>query len=486
MNKGRNKSLWLVLFVILCFWMALPVFQQLILAFKEYTPAMGMFGSPWVGTKNFEIATASPHFARIAANSVKLWLISTTCAGLLGLVISLLASIGKSVKNAAAAAAAALGLTFVSSDLVVGFIVKNFSQQLIDPSVYPVFFTLAVVLPLAGICGFVGSIGVWYAIKNGKDAIKSAVIGCLAGVLLLGFGSFAPSAETTQLLYNPMVYEAADTLGSYTYRTGLMQSQFSAASASMLLQGLISLIPAVVCAVLLGLLMKKEKSIVPNISGDEGSISAGSPVTGLVLSAVFVIGYLAMSLSFGWSNAGNMLNVMLPSVVWYVLFALLGAAIGFAAGLIIRKAVRTFGAGALAVIGLLMVTFASGQSSLYIMMRSMGLINTFIVTPLASLNSITPILVMMAVALVPDVRNDMNLGVIGALAVARQALLSVQPNLMVSSRRDMMNPAALMNTAINGGADINPLPFICALLAVIFALAAGYILYTTLVNEKKI
>ena len=60
-------------------------------------------------------------------------------------------------------------------------------------------------------------------------------------LLLLQIGSLLSIGfEQVYLLYNPMVYEVADVISTYTYRLGLEQAQFSATTAIGITQSIVN------------------------------------------------------------------------------------------------------------------------------------------------------------------------------------------------------------------------------------------------------
>lgn len=92
LNKGKfdldNFQLWILaivptlLVILFCY---VPM-GGIIIAFKDYNYRDGIFGSPWVGLKNFEFMLTTPTFARIAKNTIfmNLLMISTgTCTSVI-------------------------------------------------------------------------------------------------------------------------------------------------------------------------------------------------------------------------------------------------------------------------------------------------------------------------------------------------------------------------------------------------------------------
>lgn len=70
----RNWSLYLLVLPVIIFYaifMYKPMYGAII-AFKDYTPAKGVFGSEWVGMENFTRFFSSPYFGRLLRNTLLL------------------------------------------------------------------------------------------------------------------------------------------------------------------------------------------------------------------------------------------------------------------------------------------------------------------------------------------------------------------------------------------------------------------------------
>lgn len=68
----RNRSLYILVIPVLIFYLIFhykPMYGAII-AFKDYTPALGVSGSPWVGIKNFTRFFTEPYFERLLRNTL--------------------------------------------------------------------------------------------------------------------------------------------------------------------------------------------------------------------------------------------------------------------------------------------------------------------------------------------------------------------------------------------------------------------------------
>lgn len=87
-----NFQLWLLaiiptlLVVLFCY---VPM-GGIIIAFKDYNYRDGIFGSPWIGLKNFEFMLTTPTFARIAKNTIFMNLLMIGCGTCCSVIVALL------------------------------------------------------------------------------------------------------------------------------------------------------------------------------------------------------------------------------------------------------------------------------------------------------------------------------------------------------------------------------------------------------------
>ena len=70
----RNRSLYILVLPVLLFYILFhykPMYGAII-AFKDYTPTLGVSGSPWVGLENFIRFFKSVYFGRLIKNTILL------------------------------------------------------------------------------------------------------------------------------------------------------------------------------------------------------------------------------------------------------------------------------------------------------------------------------------------------------------------------------------------------------------------------------
>ena len=246
-----------------------------LIAFKNYKPALGFLGSPWVGLDNFTRFFTSPFFGRLVRNtlllSFELLLFGFPAPIILALLINEVHHKGfkKSVQT----------LTylphFISLIVVVGMI-TDFSMTsglfndiivffggersplLQNPALYRTIYVLSDIWQQVGW----GSI-IYLSALSGVDAqlydaasIDGAgrfqkllhvtlpgIMPTIITMLILRIGSLMSIGyEKTILLYNPSTYDTADIISSYVYRVGLLEQGWSYSTAIGLFNSVINLI----------------------------------------------------------------------------------------------------------------------------------------------------------------------------------------------------------------------------------------------------
>lgn len=277
----KNWELYLIVVPVLFYFILFqykPMYGALI-AFQNYKPALGFYGSQWVGLDNFIRFFTSPFFGRLVGNtlalSLELLLFSFPAPVILALLINEMHHTGfkKTVQT----------LTylphFISMIVVVGMI-TDFSMTsglfndiivffggersaiLQNPALYRTIYILSDIWQEVGW----GSI-IYLSALSGVDAqlydaasIDGAgrfqkllhvtlpgIMPTIITMLILRIGSLMSIGyEKTILLYNPSTYETADIISSYVYRVGMLEQGWSYSTAIGLFNSVINLILLVV------------------------------------------------------------------------------------------------------------------------------------------------------------------------------------------------------------------------------------------------
>ena len=251
-----------------------PMFG-LVMAFQDFEPALGFFGSEWVGLYNFERVFQIPDIWSVVWNTFFI----ATMKIFLGMIASILVAIllnelqSRIFKRTVQTIIYApyflswviLGGIFrelLSSDGLVNQFLGIFGVSAVnflgDAGIFP---WVVIVTDLWQMTGF-NAIVYLAAITNidptlyeaaaivgagrFKQVLKLTVPGIMSYVvlmLILNLG-YVLNAGLDQILmlYSPSVYSTGDVIDTWVYRAGLRDTQYSLASAVGLLRSLVSFV----------------------------------------------------------------------------------------------------------------------------------------------------------------------------------------------------------------------------------------------------
>jgi putative aldouronate transport system permease protein len=258
-----------------------PIFLQTVLSFKDYRLLKGVWGSAWVGGKNFAYVFSSPEILRVVWNTVSISLLRL----LVGFAPPILLSImlfdlyGTALKK--------------TSQTIV-YIPHFFSWTIVYAIIYALFSNSGVVnglmtalglktrdylmdqhafLPLLLFSALWKELG-WSTIIylaalmsintelfevakiDGAGPLKRIWYVTLPGIssviiylLILSLGNILRGSGTEQILlfYSPPVYSISDVIDTWVYREGLARIQYSLGCAISFLQAIFGLILILIC-----------------------------------------------------------------------------------------------------------------------------------------------------------------------------------------------------------------------------------------------
>lgn len=290
MRRGRRQTVQsagmgailaaLVIFLVL---KCLPAVQTIGISFQNYNPMMGTKGSAFVGLQNYSRLFSSPYFASLRANSLILGVLGIAVPCGLAFLLAVPVSGAVSGKNAGYILAALLFPAFIPELTILRAIPTEsfYWKYLLAAGIKTMFFAL-----------FLASLLGWLAEGREKKSMSGMVCGILltAGCKMICI--FSPNENLVLMLQNPQIYHKADIFDTYTYRTGLMQMDFSAASAAWSAKLLFQL-PFLLAAVVLGSIFIKNYLIPDEDDFGLGSMGRVVPKSGL--AAVIVAGTAAIT-----------------------------------------------------------------------------------------------------------------------------------------------------------------------------------------------
>lgn len=275
----RDRYLYLLLLPGILYFLVfryIPMYG-VVIAFQDFKLSKGIFDSQWVGLKQFEMLIQGLSFPGVFKNTVIISLYKLLVGFPAPIILALLLNEVRSRKFKKVTQTivylphfiswvilAGLIATFLHPDTgIVNEIVKVFNNgQGIDFLASKTYFrSILVITEVYKSVGW-GSI-IYIAAISGIDseiyeaamvdgagrfrriwnitlpALKSTII----VVLILNMGGILNAGfEQIYLLYNPRVYEVADVIDTYVYRSGLQQSNYSLATAAGLFKSVISMV----------------------------------------------------------------------------------------------------------------------------------------------------------------------------------------------------------------------------------------------------
>jgi len=274
---SRNKYIYLMLVPVVLWYiifMYLPMYGAII-AFKDFRPARGILGSPWVGFDHFKNFFNDIYFGRIIKNTILISIYDIIWGFPAPIILALLLNElrGKLFKRTVqtltylpyfVAMVVVCGIIkdFVSSEGLITQILSVFgfekSNMLGNPKLFRTIYVSTniwqgagwgSIIYLAAISGIDPSL-YEAAVIDGAGKWKQALHITLPGIsstmiilLILRLGSIMNVGhEKIILLYNPIIYETADVISSYVYRKGLMEFNYSYSAAVGLFNSFINLI----------------------------------------------------------------------------------------------------------------------------------------------------------------------------------------------------------------------------------------------------
>ena len=245
------------------------------IAFKEFLPGKGIWGSPWVGLENFEYMLALPDTKRVMWNTLFIAAAKILINFPVPIIISILLNEVKNHRFKRSVQTIIYLPYFISWVILAGIIQDLFAKEgLINQflgifGAEPVFFLgnkyafLGVligtdvwknfgyntVVYLAAITGIDETL--YEAAKiDGANRFQQIWNVTLPGIapivvlmMILNLGNVLNAGfEQIFNLYNPLVYETADIIDTFVYRISLVEANYSLGTVVGLLKSVVSFI----------------------------------------------------------------------------------------------------------------------------------------------------------------------------------------------------------------------------------------------------
>ncbi len=273
----QNRTLYLLVLPVLLFYVLFaykPMYGALI-AFKDYTPALGFADSPWVGFDNFKRFFDGIYFGRLMKNTILLSFYNLIFGFPAPVILAFLLNEVRNQKFKRLTQTITYLPHFISMIVVAGMI-TNFCMTtgvindiiaffwgeatplLQNPKYYRTIYVVSSIWQQVGwgsiiyLSALTGVDSQLYeaAAIDGAGKWKQMLHVTLPGIaptivimLIMKIGQLMSMGhEKTILLYNPSTYETADIIASYVYRVGLIDQDWSYSTVIGLFNSVINLV----------------------------------------------------------------------------------------------------------------------------------------------------------------------------------------------------------------------------------------------------
>ena len=245
------------------------------IAFKDFYPARGIFGSDWVGLENFQYMFDLPDTARVLWNTLKIAVLKIIINFPIPIIVAILLNEVRSNFFKRSVQTIVYLPYFISWVILAGIILDIFSLEGIVNKTLNAM-GLSSVFFLGDNSKFVGLLvgtDVWKNFGYGTVVYLAAITGVdeslfeaaridganrFKQILHVTIPSIAPiimlmmilnlgnvlnaGFEQVFNLYNPLVYESADIIDIFVYRISLVEANYSLGTAVGLLKSVVSFI----------------------------------------------------------------------------------------------------------------------------------------------------------------------------------------------------------------------------------------------------
>jgi putative aldouronate transport system permease protein len=273
----KNKLLYVMLLPVLLYYVVFhyaPMYGAII-AFKDFSPRLGVWGSDWVGLEHFQDFFTGPYFWRTMKNTLLISTFSLVFGFPAPIVLALLLNELKHALFKRTVQTITYMPHFISLIVICG-IIKDFSSSegvindvvaffggtretyLLEPSFFRTIYVSSgiwqnigwgTIIFLAALTGIdqeqyeaakIDGAGRW---KQMMNVTLPGLMPIIVILLILDIGKMMNVGfEKIILLYNPGTYETSDVISSYVYRVGLQDFNYSFSSAVGLFNSVINFI----------------------------------------------------------------------------------------------------------------------------------------------------------------------------------------------------------------------------------------------------
>lgn len=274
-QRHKFKYLIAIPFIIYLILFCYKPMYGVLLAFKKFSPALGITNSPWIGLDNFIRFFKDPWFPRLIRNTFSISMLSLVASMPAAILLALLlnevrVSWFKRIVQTitymphfiALVVVCALVKNFCATNglfnQIIGFFGGEQANLLTQPELfYPIYIISGIwqnvgwnsIIYLAALSGIdqeqyeAAKIDgasrlqqIWYITLPG-------IFPTIAMLLILDMGKvLSVGYEKLLLLYSPLTYEVADVISTYVYRKGLIDAEYGFSTAVSLFNSVVNII----------------------------------------------------------------------------------------------------------------------------------------------------------------------------------------------------------------------------------------------------
>lgn len=274
-----NKGLYLLILPVVVY---LIIFNYvpmagIVLGFERFTPKNGVYMSEWVGLKHFVTFFSSVFFVRVLKNTLILSLLSVIFGFPAPIIFALLLNeldneyykkviqvVSYMPNFISTVVISGIIIDFVASDgVITDILVKvGFLKEAKNLLSVPEYFRTIMVLSdlwqqvgfgsilflaaLTGIDQELYEAAVIDGANRWKQTIHVTIPGIMPTVvimLIMKIGSLMnANQEKILLLYNPLIYETSDVIGTFVYRKGLLEADYGYSTAVGIFNSVVNVI----------------------------------------------------------------------------------------------------------------------------------------------------------------------------------------------------------------------------------------------------
>ena len=262
----RNRYIYLMLSPVVAYYLLFhygPMYGAII-AFKDFSPAQGILGSPWIGLQNFQDFFSSVYLIRLLRNTLAINVLDILLGFPAPIVLALLLNEVTSSRFKRMVQTITYLPHFMSLVVVVGILIDFLARDgLINNLLGALQIQPTAFMQEAGWYWilYVGS-GIWQAVgwgsiiylasiatvdptlyeasvMDGANRFRQmwhitlpGIMPMIVTLLILRVGMMmSVGYEKTLLMYNPSTYDTADVISSYVYRKGVLGMDYGFSAA---------------------------------------------------------------------------------------------------------------------------------------------------------------------------------------------------------------------------------------------------------------